>query len=98
MICTECGKDKDTKSFNPECGSPTVCFRCRVTSVGIGFNGNREFFHNDTVKAFQERTVREGRANGLDPIPAWHNTNTGPTPGGLKKLKETHKKLAAKNV
>jgi hypothetical protein len=94
MICNSCGKDKATSQFNLDGPSPDICFKCRLSSVSIGFGGHREFFHNDTVKAFQERQVAEGRANGLDPIPAWHNTNTGTTAGGMERLKKHHKNLA----
>lgn len=85
-VCDQCGKEQDTSRFNPECGSPLTCFRCRVSSVSLGFGGHQESFHNDTIRAFQERTVREGRANGLDPQ-LKTNHGAGPTSSQLSKLK-----------
>lgn len=96
MICDTCGKEKDLGQFNLGGPSPETCFKCRVSSVSVGFGGNREFFHNDTLKGFQERTVKEGRANGLDPVPAWHTTGTGTTAGGMARLKKAHENLSKK--
>lgn len=94
MTCDTCGRTLGKDRFNPDCQTPLTCFGCRVRTVNIGFGGHREFFHNDTIKSFQERQVAEAKSNGLNPIPAWHNTNTGTTSGGMKKLQQAHKELA----
>ena len=91
MICSECGKEKDTGSFNPECSSPTVCFRCRVSSVQIGFGGYQDQFHEGTNAERQRTAIKEAKDNGHDPVPAWTNTYTGSTAGSHKKLADTVK-------
>lgn len=60
--------------FNPKFPD---CFRCRASSIGVAFAGGKDYFHSQTIKEGQERTLREGRANGYDPVPAWTKTNYG---------------------
>lgn len=89
MKCAECGKEKAPEAFNSECNTPTVCFKCRVSTINLGFGGYREFFHNDTIKGFQDRQVKEGRENGLDPVPIT-NHGAGPSATQIQKLQEHH--------
>ena len=83
--CESCGKEQSKDRFNPDCPSPDLCFRCRISGVSLGFSGNQEFFHNDTIKGFRDRTISEGRANGIDPEPIT-NHNAGISGKQLKKL------------
>ena len=87
MKCSECGKIKALDAFNSECVTPTVCFKCRVSTINLGFGGHRESFHNETIKEFRDKTVKEGRANGLDPVPVT-NFGSGPNGSQLKKLEK----------
>jgi len=90
MICSECQQSKSHSAFNAECFSPTVCFRCRVSSIGIGFGGHREQFHGQTIKEFQDETIKLGRANGLDPE-LKTNHGSGLTANQMAKVTEAVK-------
>lgn len=90
MMCTTCREEKPASSFNAESFTPDVCFRCRVSSIGFAnplksAQGDDAWRH-DTIKAFQRRQIAEAAENGYEAVPAWHKTNTGPSPAGLKKL------------
>lgn len=85
MICSECQQPKDSSAFNAECFTPTVCFKCRVSSIKIGFGGHRETFHSTTIKESQDEIVRMGRANGLDPE-LKTNHGAGLTAGQMAKV------------
>ena len=99
MECSNCLEEKPASSFNAESFSPDVCFHCRVSSVSwanpLKSAQGDDAWRHDTIKDFQRRQVAEAKENGLDPIPAWHNTNTGTTAAGMKKIQEAHKKQAA---
>lgn len=76
ILCPECSivwpADRYTEPFKQ-------CFKCRIQGVGFSFGtGGREgkkLFHAMTDKEQQDRTIREAKANGLDPIPAWTKTH-----------------------
>ena len=90
MICSNCLDHKPASSFNAESFTPDVCFRCRVSSVGftnpLKAASGEDAWRHDTLKDFGRRQVAEAAENGLEAIPAWHNTNTGPAPSTLKKM------------
>lgn len=84
-ICTECGQKVSKDRFNSASFSPTVCFRCRISGISIGFGGYREAFHGDnlvggTVASDVAHTIAEGRKLGHDPVPA-----KAPNPGVSQK-------------
>lgn len=89
-VCSECHESKPLSAFNAECFTPTVCFRCRVSSIGIGFSGHREQFHGTTIKESQDEIIRLGRANGLDPE-LKTNHGAGLTAGQMAKVTEAVK-------
>jgi hypothetical protein len=85
LTCTDCGNEAPISKFNDESFSPTVCFKCRVSGVSIGFGGYKESFHGDglvggTVASDIRHTVAEGRAQGHDPVPL-----KAPNPGVSQK-------------
>jgi hypothetical protein len=85
MVCTDCGKEAPLSKFNDESFSPSVCFKCRVSGISIGFGGYKEAFHGDnlhggTIASDVKHTVAEGRALGHDPVPA-----KAPNPGVTQK-------------
>jgi hypothetical protein len=88
LTCVQCEKVWPPDRFNPDCASPNTCFKCRSSSVSLGFGGFRTQFHNHTIKEGQDRAMREARANGHDPVPAWHTSYTaGGIAGHDAKLK-----------
>ena len=96
MECTECGNELPTEKFNPESFTPTVCFRCRVSSVKLGFGGHRAAFHGDTlvggtIASDNRATVESARANGHDPVPIGA-PGVGVSGSELSRLKKIHSK------
>jgi len=55
-------------------------------SVGFGNRGKQQF-HDVTIKEFNDRQIREARANGLDPVPAHTATTAVPTQRMFDSLK-----------
>ena len=95
MFCDTCGEDKPLSKFNLESFSPETCFHCRVQGVKLGIPGkaqDQDLWRHSTLAEQQRTTVEEGRANGLDPVPAWTTTSSAPTQKQLDKLKEHHAK------
>jgi hypothetical protein len=87
--CTDCGKEAPLDRFNADSFSPTVCFKCRVSGVSIGFGGYRSSFHGDnlvggTIASDVKHTIAEGRAQGHDPVPV-----NAPGVGVSKKTLDT---------
>lgn len=87
QTCPECKKDWPEDRFLPQF---TQCFKCRIQNLAFSFGtGGREgkqMFHDMNTKEQQDRTIREARANGLDPIPAWTKSHYGaPTLSAEKK-------------
>lgn len=85
LTCTDCGNEAPISKFNSESFSPTVCFKCRVGGVSIGFGGYKSSFHGDglvggTIASDNRNTVAEGRAQGHDPVPV-----KAPNPGVSQK-------------
>ena len=85
MVCSDCGNEAPLSKFNAESFSPTVCFKCRVSGVSIGFGGYRSAFHGDglvggTIASDVKNTIAEGRALGHDPVPV-----NAPNPGVSQK-------------
>lgn len=85
LTCTDCGNEAPISRFNAESFSPTVCFKCRVSGVSIGFGGYKSSFHGDglvggTIASDNRNTVAEGLAQGHDPVPV-----KAPNPGVSQK-------------
>ncbi len=89
--CTECGQPRPNSKFNPESFSPTVCFRCRVSGVSVGFGGYRDQFHGNemggTIAESNRRTIAEARSQGHDPVPVSRGVSHGLTAGQMSRLK-----------
>lgn len=94
--CSECGKNLPPEKFNPESFTPTACFRCRVSSVSLGFGGHRAAFHGDTlvggtIRSDNEATVKAARAQGHDPVPV-KAPGVGVSSSELNRLSKIHSK------
>lgn len=92
MTCDTCGADRPEDRFNADCSSPGTCFKCRVASLGVSFQGGKSFFHNDTVAGSVNRIQREFAANngGEMPVP-----KTASATGGFASVSQETKLKAA---
>jgi hypothetical protein len=70
-VCDTCGRERLLDRFNDECRNPETCFACRVSTLGVSYQGGKEFFHNDTVASSVKRMTSEftENNNGLKPVP-----------------------------
>lgn len=93
MICTDCGRELPETKFNVESGSPTSCFRCRVSTVNVGFGGYQSSFRGDTLfggtlASDNRHTVEAARAQGHDPVPASRGVSHGGSSAQTERLKK----------
>lgn len=72
--CPSCLRAWPEDRFN---GRDPECFKCRASSISVTFAGGKQVFHDQTDKQGQERTIREGKMNGLDPVPVGKGTYSG---------------------
>lgn len=90
-ICPSCNQSWSEDRFNP---SFPECFRCRSQSVAVSFGvRGKAQFHDITIKEYNDRQVREARANGLDPVPAHSAGGFSPLASGVNKLKAVSESL-----
>ena len=93
ITCTDCGNELPPTKFNAESYSPTVCFKCRVSGIRLGFRAGKETFHGDnlyggTIRSDVEHTLSEARSNGHDPVPVSSGVSHGPsTTAQMNRLK-----------
>jgi hypothetical protein len=90
--CDTCERTLPTEKFNAESFSPGTCFKCRIQGVKLGFGGNREAFHGDTlrggtIRSDNEHTVKLARENGHDPVPVKTAGGVGVSQKELNRLK-----------
>lgn len=66
------------------------CFKCRAASIQFNYGPRgKAQFHDITVKEYNDRQIREARANGLDPVPVHTATTAVPTKRMMDGLKGT---------
>ena len=95
-ICDTCHESWPEDRFRADNPTPDTCFRCRSKGISVGFQGGKEYFHEDTERRRANRAVAEARAAGFDPVPA----ETGKAWNGigaktLAKVGEVSKKNGA---
>jgi len=95
MKCTDCDEDQPTDKFNPESGSPTVCFKCRVSTVRMGFVAGKSGFHGDdlvggTIASDNRATLAAAREQGHDPVPIKTAGGVGVSSKELSRLKKAN--------
>jgi hypothetical protein len=91
MECSDCGRNLPITKFNVESGAPTSCFKCRVSTIRLGFTAGKSSFHGDdlvggTIASDNRHTVAEARANGHEPVPAGYKAS-GVSAKELSRLK-----------
>lgn len=90
--CDTCGEHRPTDKYTADSFSPDTCFKCRVSTVKMGFAAGRESFHGDTlhggtIRSDNEHTVKLARENGHDPVPMKTAGGVGVSAKELNKLK-----------
>lgn len=81
--CPSCRKEWPEDRFN---GVHAECFKCRVSTLRVGFGTvGRDFFHNTTIKEYNDHTVKEARKNGIDAVPL-HSAGNPVAAASIKKL------------
>lgn len=91
-VCVDCGQERPYSKFNGESGSPDSCFRCRISTVRLGFVAGKEMFHGDalvggTISSDNRNTVELARAQGHDPVPVKTAGGVGVSANELSRLK-----------
>jgi len=68
--CLECLTEFDADEL-PKRGS--VCFKCHVKSIRLGFTHGQEDFHGPTIKERQHKIVEDAKINGYnaEPVTNW---------------------------
>lgn len=85
QICPACDQEWPLDRFN---GVHPECFRCRSRSIGVAFGpAGKSVWHNMTTKEWNDRQIREAKANGLDPVPV-HTAGVSVSATTLKKLEQ----------
>jgi DNA-directed RNA polymerase subunit RPC12/RpoP len=51
----------------------SVCFKCHVKTIRLGFTYGQEDFHGPTIAERQRKTVEDARINGVtaEPVTNW---------------------------
>lgn len=67
MVCPTCSKDWPSDRFRHDGDD---CFKCRVSTVSLGFAAGKDMFHSVTKKEWADRSVKDFTArNGYAPEP-----------------------------
>lgn len=66
FTCNLC-ESKFVEDMLPRRGS--ICFKCHVKGVHIGFTQGKEEFHGPTIGERARKTIEDSRAAGLNPEP-----------------------------
>jgi hypothetical protein len=94
-LCVHCGRDWPEDRFNRGCATPDWCFACRSKTVGVGFQGGKEYFHSDTEANRARVAISEAKAAGFDPVPAESRGWTSVSGAALKTVGDVSKKVGA---
>lgn len=64
LVCDDCGANFEVSEM-PKRGS--VCFKCHVQGIRLGFTYGKEDFHGPTVRERAQKQINDAKANGLEP-------------------------------
>lgn len=90
--CAGCDEQLPISKFNEDSASPDHCFRCRVSTIRLGFAQGKDHFHGTslvggTVASDNRHTISQARSNGYDPVPVSRGPTHGLTANQTNKLK-----------
>lgn len=66
FACIQCGKQFEAEEM-PRRGS--LCFKCHVRGIHLGFTYGKEDFHGPTVRERAQKQVEEASAAGITAEP-----------------------------
>lgn len=66
FTCDICGSEFEADEL-PRRGS--ICFRCHIKTVDIGFTHGKDNFHGPTIGERQRKQVADAKAAGIDAQP-----------------------------
>lgn len=93
--CVNCGRNWPEDRFNKASLAPDWCFGCRSKSVGVAFQGGRDYFRSDTEANRTRLALGEARAAGLDPVPAESRGWNSVSGAALRSAGAVSKKVGA---
>jgi hypothetical protein len=101
--CAGCGKEQPYNKYNAESFSPEHCFKCRISSVRMGFTAGKSTFHGDTlvggtIASDNRNTVDMARSQGHDPVPQKTAGGVGVSAKELNRLKSKSSFAGKKTV
>ena len=101
--CVQCNRTLPIEKFNRESSSPEHCFKCRVSTVRMGFSSGKAHFHGDelyggTIASDNRHTVAEARSQGHDPVPVHTAGGVGVSAKELNRLKSKSSFAGKKTV
>lgn len=70
FVCEKCDS-RWVGDMLPRRGS--ICFRCHVKTINLGFSHGQENFHGDTIREKQRKIVSDAAAKGInaEPVTNW---------------------------
>lgn len=67
FVCEKC-ESRWVEDSLPRRGS--ICFRCHVRTINLGFTHGKENFHGPTIREKQNKIVSDAAAKGITAVPA----------------------------
>lgn len=67
FVCDKC-ESRWVEDTLPRRGS--ICFRCHIRTINLGFTYGKENFHGPTIREKQNKIVSDAAAKGITAVPA----------------------------
>ena len=67
FVCEKC-ESRWVEDSLPRRGS--ICFRCHLRTINLGFTHGKENFHGPTIREKQNKIVSDAAAKGITAVPA----------------------------
>ena len=95
IVCVKCDRNWPDDRYNAQCATPDWCFACRSKTIGVGFQGGRDYFRSDTEANRTRVALAEAKKAGFDPVPAETRGWTSVSGAALKSVGEVSSKVGA---